>query len=191
MTGLATIGEELTAKRLDLLRQTVPGLRRMAVLWNPDSPSTVVSWQESQAAARAGGIELQSLELRSPDDLEGLVTAASRGQAQALFPLIDALTLSHRARIADLARSKRLPSILDRREFAADGGLMAYGPVIAAQYRRAAVYVDKILEGARPADLPIERPTTFELPRSTSPPQRKLGLTIPTSILQQATEVIQ
>jgi putative ABC transport system substrate-binding protein len=163
VTGLATIGDELTAKRLDLLRQTVLGLHRVAVLWNPDSPSTVVSWQETLAAARVAGVGLQSLEVRSPDELDGLVMAASRGQAQVLFPLIDALTLTHRARIADLARANHLPSILDRREYAVDGGLTSYEPNILEQQRRAAVFLDKILKGAKPADLPIERPTNLRL----------------------------
>jgi putative tryptophan/tyrosine transport system substrate-binding protein len=190
VTGLATIGDELTAKRLDLLRQAVPGLRRVAILWNPASPSTAVSWQETQAAARAAGIELHSLEVRSPDELEGLVTAAGRGQAQALLPLLDELTLSHRARIADLARANRLPSMLDRREFAADGGLMSYGPSYLDMHRRAAVYVDKILRGAKPGDLPMERPTTFDFVINLKTAQA-LGLTIPQSVLVQATEIIQ
>ena len=190
VTGLATIGDELTAKRLDLLRQTVPGLRRVAVLWNPASPSTVVSWKETQAAAQAAGIDLQPLEIRIPDELEGLVTAASRGQAQALFPLLDEVTLTNRARIADLARAHRLASILDRRDFVDDGGLMSYGPSYEDMHRRAAVYVDKILKGARPGDLPIDRPSTFDLVINLNT-ARELGLTIPHSILQQATDVIQ
>ena len=190
VTGLATLGDELTAKRLDVLRQTLPGLSRVAVLWNPDSPSTAVSWQETRAAAATAGLDVQSLEVRGPDELDGLVTAARRGQAQALFPLLDALTLTHRARIADLARANSLPSMLDRRDFVAAGGLMSYGPDYVEMHRRAAVYVDKILKGARPADLPLERPTTFEFVISLST-ARELGLTIPPSVLQQATEIIQ
>ena len=190
VTGLATIGEELTAKRLDLLRQAVPGLRRVAVLWNPDSASTAISWQETGAAASAAGIELLSLEVRGSDQLDGLVAAVGPGGAQALFPLIDALTLAHRTRIADLARANRLPSILDRREYAADGGLMAYGPNIPAQYRRAAMYVERILKGAKPADLPMERPTMFDFVINLQT-AKDLGLTIPHSVLQQATEIIQ
>jgi putative ABC transport system substrate-binding protein len=190
VTGIATIGDELTAKRLDFLKQTVPGLRRVAVLWNPASPSTVASWRETQAAAQTAGIELQSLEVRSPDELEALVTAASRGQAQALFPLLDEVTLTHRARIAALARAHRLPSILDRRDFTADGGLMSYGPSYVDMHRRAAVYVDKILRGTRPADLPVERPTTFDLAINVTTAQA-LGLTIPQTVLADATELIQ
>jgi putative ABC transport system substrate-binding protein len=190
VTGLATVGDELTAKRLELLRQTVPGLRRVAVLWNPASPSTAVSWQETQAAARALGVDLQSLEVRSPDEFEGRVAAARLGQSQALFPLLDQVTLTHRARIADLARANRLPSILDRRDFVVDGGLMSYGPNYVDMYRRAAAYVDKILKGTGPADLPIERPTTFDLAINLKTAQA-IGLTILPSVLAQATEVIQ
>jgi putative ABC transport system substrate-binding protein len=190
VTGMATIGDELTAKRLDFLKQTVPLLRRVAVLWNPASPSTVVSWKETQAAAQAAGIELQSLEVRSPDEFEGQVIAASRGQAQALFPLLDEVILTHRARIAGLALAHRLPSILDRRDFLDDGGLMSYGPDYVDMHRRAAVYVDKILDGTKPADLPIERPTTFELAINLKTAQ-VLGITVPQSVLQQATEVLQ
>ena len=188
--GLATIGDELTIKRLDLLGQAIPGLRHVAVLWNPASPSTAVSWKETEAAARAAGIELHSLEVRAPDELEGLVAAASRGQAQALFPLLDELTLAHRARIANLALANGLPSMLDRREFAADGGLMSYGPSYLDTHRRAAVYVDKILKGAKPGDVPMERPTQFDFVVNLQTAQA-LGLTIPEAVLLQATEVIQ
>ena len=118
------------------------------------------------------------------------MTAASHGQSQALLPLLDALTLTHRARIADLARANRLPSMLDRRDFVADGGLMSYGPNYADMHRRAAVYVDKILKGAKPADLPIERPATFDFAINLTTASA-LGLTIPQAVLVQATELVQ
>jgi putative ABC transport system substrate-binding protein len=190
VTGLTSISEELAAKRLELLKQTVPRLRRVAILWNPASPSTGLAWTETQGAAQALSLELQSLEVRSPDELESLLMAASREQAEVLLVLIDGLTVAHRERIADLAGANGLPSMFDTREFAAVGGLMTYGPSLLDMHRRAAVYVDKILKGAKPGELPIERPTTFDFVINLKTAQA-LGLTIPQSILVQATEVIQ
>jgi putative ABC transport system substrate-binding protein len=190
VTGLTSLGEALTDKRLDLLKQTVPGLRRVAVLWNPDSPSTGLAWKETQTAAQALSLDLQSLEVRSPDEFERLTAAANREQAQALLILIDGLTAAYPARIADAARASRLPSMFDSREYTAAGGLMIYGPSRLDMHRRAAVYVDKILKGANPGDLPIERPTRFDFIINLKTAQA-LGLTIPQSVLQQATELIQ
>jgi putative ABC transport system substrate-binding protein len=190
VTGLSATVEELTGKQLDLLRQVVPGLGRVAVLWNPVSPSTAFAWTETRAAALALGLEPQSLEVRSPEDLEGLMSATRGGQTQALLVLVDALTAAHRARIAELAQANRLPSMFDRREFAADGGLMAYGPNFVDMHRRAAVYVDKILKDAKPGDLPIERPTKFDFAINLKTAST-LGLAIPQSVLYQATELIQ
>ena len=163
VTGFTTVSLELTAKRLELLKEAVPGLARVAVLWNPASPATVFSFPETQGAAQALGIRLQSLEVRGPDDLESLLEAATRERADALFLLPDALTVAHQAQIAALAAARRLPSMFDRRAFPAAGGLISYGPDPFDMQRRAATYVDKILKGAKPADLPVERPTKFEL----------------------------
>lgn len=190
VTGLGAIVEELTGKQLDLLGQAVPGLRRVAVLWNPASPSTGFAWTETQAAARGLGLDPQSLEVRSPEELEGLISVARGAQAQVLLVLVDALTAANRARIAELALANRLPSMFDRREFAAEGGLLAYGPNFVDMHRRAADYVDKILKGAKAGDLPVERPTKFDFAINVTTASL-LGLTIPHAVLQQATEVVQ
>ena len=190
VTGLTAISVELTAKRLDLLKQTIPGLRRVAVLWNPTFVSAASAFGETQAAAQALGIRLQSLEVRSPDELESLLAAATGQQADALILLTDSITVVHGARIARRAATSRLPSIFDRRAYAVEGGLIGYGPDFLDMPRRAATYVDKILKGARPADLPVERPARFDFVINLQT-ARDIGLTIPQEVLMQATEVVQ
>jgi putative ABC transport system substrate-binding protein len=190
VTGVTAIAPELTAKRLQLLKETVPGLSRVAVLGQSDSPNAAQQMGEMQTAAQALGMELQLLLVSSPDELESVLDAAIREQAGALLPRIDPITVLHQARVATLATARRLPSMFDRREYAASGGLMAYGPNFADMQRRAATYVVQILQGARPADLPIQRPTTFDFVINFKTAQA-LGLTIPQQVLLQATEVIQ
>jgi putative ABC transport system substrate-binding protein len=200
VTGLTHSSPGLTAKRLYLLRDLLPGVSRVAVLWNSAVPDKVREFGETQAAARDLGIELQSLDVRGrlfnlaskleDEDFEAAVREASRGQAQALFTLFDPITFIYQKLIVELAAKYRLPDVYEVREFVDDGGLLAYGPNLVALYRRAAVFVDKILKGARPADLPVEQPTTFDFVLNLRTAQA-LGLTIPPTLLLQATEVIQ
>jgi putative tryptophan/tyrosine transport system substrate-binding protein len=190
VTGLTEIVPELSAKRLELLQQAVAGLARVAVLWNPAAPLAVSSFGETQDAARLLGIQLESLEARGPDDLQRLVEGVTGGRADALLVLSDPLTITHQANIAALASAGRLPSMFDRREYVAAGGLLSYGPDVVEMPRRAAVYVDKILKGASPAELPIERPMRFDFIINLKTAQA-LGLTFPNEILLQVTEVIQ
>jgi putative ABC transport system substrate-binding protein len=190
VTGLSYFNEAIVAKRLQLLKELVPGLAQVAVLRNPSIAVHAIFWQETEVAARTLGVALQPLNIRGPDDFEGAFAAATQGNAQALIALDDALTIAHRPRIVGLAATSRLPAMYGLREFPDDGGLISYGPSFADLFRRAATYVDKILKGAKPADLPVEQPTKFELVinRKTA---NALGLTVPTTLLAQADEVIE
>lgn len=188
VTGLTEIAPEIAGKRLEWLTEVVPGIARVAVLRN--AAATASEWPHIQAAAQQLRLQLHALEIRSPEDVQGAFGAATGNQAEALLLVTDPLTLTLRTQIPDLAAKSRLPSMYDRREYVELGGLAGYGPNIADLFRRAAVYVDKILKGANPADLPIERPTTFDFVINLKT-ARALGLTIPQSILMQATEVIQ
>ena len=176
---------ELIGKRLELLKELVPKLSRVAVLWNPRRPASTLAWKEIQLPALQLGVQLHSLEVRSPDDFDKAFKEATRARADALT----ALGLSRDyERIANLAAKSRLPSILSERAFAESGGLVAYGPDVADLFRRA--YVDKILKGAKPGDLPVEQPTKFELVLNLTT-AKTLRLTIPQSILVRADEIIQ
>jgi putative ABC transport system substrate-binding protein len=190
VTGLSYFNEAIIAKRLELLKELVPGLVRVAVLRNPIITVHATFWQETEVAARKLGVALQPLDVRGPEDFEASFAAATRGNAQALIAFDDPLTIGHRPRIAGLAASSRLPAMYGFREFPDDGGLMSYGPSFADLFRRAATYVDKILKGAKPADLPVEQPTKFELVinRKTA---NALGLAVPSTLLAQADEVIE
>ena len=190
VTGLSFFNEAIIAKRLEFLKEFVPGLVRVAVLRNPIVEVHPIFWQETEVAARKLGVALQPLDVRGPEDFEAAFAAATRGNAQALFAFDDPLTIAHRPRITGLAASSRLPAMYGYREFPDDGGLMSYGPNFVDLFRRAATYVDKILKGAKPADLPVEQPTKFELVinRKTA---NALGLTVPPTLLAQADEVIE
>jgi putative ABC transport system substrate-binding protein len=190
VTGLSTLAVELSAKRLQLLREIVPGVSRVAVLWNPDTPGTPAMLRQTEDAARALGIQLLKLEVRRADDIEKAFGAAVKSRAGALFTLEDRLFYGLRARVADLALKHRLPAISGLRPFAEAGGLAVYGPSDTENYRRAATYVDKILKGAKPADLPVEQPTQFELIINTKT-AKAIGLTIPQSVLLRADRIIQ
>jgi putative tryptophan/tyrosine transport system substrate-binding protein len=190
VTGLTAIAPELTAKRLQLLQEVVPSLSRVAVLWNPAFPSAAQSFEETQGAAPLLGLQLSSLELRQGEQLDRLFAATARERDDGLVVLTDAITVTQQEHIAALALEHRLPAIFDRRDFALAGGLMGYGPDFADMARRAAVFVDRILKGTKPADLPIERPQRFEFVINLQTAQT-LGLTIPSHLLAQATEVIQ
>jgi putative ABC transport system substrate-binding protein len=181
---------ELAGKKLGLLKEAFPQASRVAVLWNSDVAGMASEYSETLAAAQALGVQLQSLPVREPADLERAYATTSWGGIDALVVLYDIVTGASRARIAELAATRRLPAISGDRDYAAAGGLLAYGPKIADMYRRAAAYVDKILKGAKPADLPVEQPTRFDFVINLKTAQT-LGVTIPSSVLQQATEIIQ
>jgi len=190
ITGLDLLSGDLAGKRLQLLRETVPGLSRVAVLWNPSAPEAVAQWKITQAAAQTLGMQLQSLEVRRSDEFESAFQAAIRKRAGALILLDDTLLYTHGTKIIDLAAKSRLPVMYGFREHVEAGGLMVYGASLRDLYRRAAIYVDKILKGAKPADLPVEQPTKFDLAINLKT-AKALGLTIPQSLLQRADEVIQ
>ncbi len=190
ITGLSVQAPELGGKQLQLLKQVVPRASRVAILWNTANPYTALVVRETEAAARTLGVQLQSLPVRGPEEFEGAFEAATRGGAAALLTVGDVLTIAHRTRIVALAAKSRLPAMYTFREFVDDGGLMAYGANLADLSRRAATYVDKILKGAKPGDLPVEQPTKFELVINLRT-AKALGLTIPQSVLIRADEVIQ
>ena len=191
ITGVYSIAEELVGKRLELLKAVVPRVSRVAVLWDPDFPASARWFREAEVAARSLGVQLQSLEVRCPNpDYESAFGVATRGHAGALITLRNPPIVFHQRRIVNLATKSRLPAIYDDREFVESGGLMSYGANLADMYRRAATYVDKILKGAKPADLPVEQPTRFELVINLKT-AKALGLTIPRSILVRADQVIQ
>jgi putative tryptophan/tyrosine transport system substrate-binding protein len=190
VTGLSPIYPDLVGKRLELLKDVVPGLARVVVLWNAANPANAAAWQETQAAARALGLLLQSQDVRGPQDLEGAFARTAQARPEALLVLSDALLGMHRPQIAAFATQQQLPSMFAHREWVVAGGLMSYGASFSDLFRRAATYVDKILKGAKPADLPVEQPMQFELVINLKTAQA-LGITIPQSTLFQATEVIQ
>jgi putative ABC transport system substrate-binding protein len=187
ITGLANLNPELSGKRLELLAQVVPGLRRVAFLWDPLSPASNV--QDMEAATQALGLRLQLLEIRDVADYEAAFAAAGAEQADALM-MSGGINNRHSARIVSLAARARLPAMYVSSLFVRDGGLMAYGTNRLDLHRRAATYVDKILKGAQPADLPVEQPMRFDLAINLRTAQA-LGLTIPHQVLLQATEVIE
>ena len=188
--GLTVMTRELSGKRLDLLHEAVPGLSHVALLVDAGNPNRQAHRHAHEAAARALGIQLLPLEVRGPDEFVGAVQAATQGQAQALIMVQGALFLTQRARLAELALASRLPTMSGETGYAEAGGLMHYGPDLPGSFRRVAVYVDKILKGAQPADLPVEQPTQFELAINRKTAQA-LGLTIPSVLLFQANRVIQ
>jgi putative ABC transport system substrate-binding protein len=191
VTGLAVMGSEMTAKRLELLREAVPALARIAVLWNSANPSSTPEFKETETAARALGMQAQSVEVKDASMLDRAFAAMIREQAKAIIVLSDNMLFGQRKQIAHLAAHQRLAGIAWTREFAEDGGLlMVYGPDISEMHRRAAAYVGKILRGANPADLPVEQPTKFELVINLKT-AKALGLTIPPSLLARADQVIE
>jgi putative tryptophan/tyrosine transport system substrate-binding protein len=189
VTGFSPITPELAGKRLELLKEVVPGIRRVAVLWEPIQ-AKVPDFRETQAAAQALGLQLQPLEARSPADFAAVFAAATADPPDTLLTLGSPTTVIYRAQILDFAARARLPAMYDKKEFATDGGLMAYIPSPVEHGRRTAAYVDRILKGANPADLPIERATRFELVINIKT-AKVLGLTFPPSILARADEVIE
>jgi putative ABC transport system substrate-binding protein len=190
LTGLSLSNKELSGKRLELLKESLPRLSRVAVLTNPDIPIHGVFWKETQTAAKTLGLQLYPIKVPAPEDFDEVFRAAAHRRAEALLVFDDALTIGHRRRLVALAARHRLPAMYGTREFPDAGGLLSYGPNFFDQYRRTATYVDRILKGAKPADLPIEQPTKFELVINLKA-AKALGLTIPQSLLLRADEVIQ
>jgi putative ABC transport system substrate-binding protein len=172
------------------LKETVPKLSRVAVLTNPMNPGSAQQWKESQLPARELGLHLHSVEVTSADKLEGAFKEATKAGSGALVVMAGSLASANQKLIADLAAKSQLPTIFDRSEFVASGGLMSYGPDRAEFYRRAAVMVDKILKGAKPSDLPVERPTKFELVINLKT-AKQIGLIIPPNVLARADRVIK
>jgi putative tryptophan/tyrosine transport system substrate-binding protein len=188
LTGLSTQTTDTVSKRIELLREVVPNLRRLAILANINSPVVVLEMREAQAAANTLGLEVVTLEVERAQDIQR--TFETLGRADALYVCADPLVSANRTRINALALAARLPTMHDLREHAVPGGLMSYGPNIPDLFRRAGDYVDKILRGAKPADLPVEQPTKFDLVLNLTT-AKALGLTIPESFLLRADEVIE
>ena len=190
LTGVTTIATVLVGKRLELLKETVPKLSRVAVLWDPQDPRDRQEWKEIQLSARELGLALHSLEVSSVDKYEGAFKEAIKARIAALAMMASSLAAANLKLIADLAAKHRLPAIYERGDFVASGGLMSYGPDRAESWRRTAVFVDKILKGAKPADLPVEQPAKFELVINLKT-AKQIGVTIPPEILMDADKVIK
>ena len=190
ITGLTSISTDLIGKRLEILKEAVPRTSRVAVLRNPTAPDAALKWQEAETAGRALKLQLQSVEVRGLNDFESAFKAAIKHRAQALIVLRNPLIVNNRTKIAELAVKNRLPSIYDDREFVDAGGLMSYGTDLADLHRRAAVFVDKILKGRKPTDLPIEQPMKFEFIVNLKA-AKQIGVTIPPNVLVRADKVIR
>ena len=190
VTGFAVLTEELEPKRLELLKQALPGLSRVAILLNPTNPYSAIAWRKTQHAAETLGVKLQRVEARNPNDLERALASIAAARPQGLLVSGDRVLFAYRAAILRCVAQNRLPGVFPWREMAHEGGLMSYGPDFADLFRRAATYVDKILKGAKPGDLPVEQPTKFELVINLKT-AKALGLTIPQSLLQRADQVIE
>jgi putative ABC transport system substrate-binding protein len=190
ITGLTNVATDLAGKRLELLKETVPKLARVGVLLNPGDPSSTGSLKETKAAARELGIQVQSLEVRTRSDFETAIKTATGGPVTALIILQNALINAHRARLVELATKNRLPTMFGEAAQVELGGLMSYAPNSLELFRRAATYVDKILKGAKPADLPVEQPKKFEFIINLKA-AKQIGLTIPPNVLARADRVIR
>jgi putative tryptophan/tyrosine transport system substrate-binding protein len=187
---LSTLAPEIDGKKLELLKDIVPRLSRVAVLASSTTPGNAQALKETELAARALGVQLQFLDVLSPKTIETAFRAAAKGRADALLVLQSPVFVNERTQLAGLAVKSRLPTIYDRREFVDDGGLICYGTNFSDLSRRAATYVDKILKGAKPAELPVEQPTKFELIINLKA-AKQIGLTIPPNVLARADRVIK
>ena len=200
IAGLAAPGGNITGvtgqfgatsgKRLELLKEAVPRASRVAVLWNAANPNKALEWKETQIAARALRVTLQAAEVRTVEDFERAFSAITRGRADAMITLVDSLTIGHRRQIVEFTTKTRLPMIAAYRDFVEAGGLMSYGVRPQELYRQLAVYVDKILKGAKPGDLPVEQATTFELLINLKT-AKAFGLTMPPSLLARADHLLE
>jgi putative ABC transport system substrate-binding protein len=190
VTGTSLMAPDLGGKRLELLKELLPGISRVAVLWNAANPYSALVFKETAGAARTLEVELQSVEVREPADIDAALEAATGQRADALITVEDPLTVDLRKKIAEFAADHRLPTISGLRLYADSGFLMTYGADLADTTRRSVVYVDKILKGAKPSDLPVEQPTKFELVINLKT-AKSLGLTVPPLLLARADEVIE
>ena len=191
ITGLSTLNQDLIGNRLALLKEAVPRISRVGILWNADNPAAGIGFKEYEAAARALKIQLQSLEVRGPNpDFNAAFQATAKGRVNALITVRDAVLIGYQKRIADFAIKNRLPSMSESSQYVKAGGLMSYAVNDADQYRRAAYYVDRILKGTKPADLPVEQPMKFEFVINLRT-AKQIGLTIPQWTLMKADKVIQ
>lgn len=191
VTGLSALSPELSGKRLGLLRELIPALARVAIIWNPDVRGALLDYKETEGAARSMGLQLQSVEVSRVEDLDRAFSEITNQHAQALMVQTpNPILFAKRSQIAVFAQKSRLPSVYGQKEFTDAGGLISYGPNTADLWRRAATYVHKILKGAKPGELPVEQPARFELVVNLKT-AKMLGLAIPQSLLQQADHVIQ
>jgi putative ABC transport system substrate-binding protein len=190
VTGLTVLLSDLSGKRLELLKETLPKMTRVAALWGPRESEAIVGFKETQEAAQAFSMHLQSVEIRTAEDLEKAFTEISKARNTPLIVILNPLVTIHSKRIVELALKHHLPGMYPTKQFAEEGGLMAYGPLMADLYRRAATYVDKILKGAKPADLPVEQASKYELVINLKT-AKALGLDLPATLLARADEVIE
>jgi putative ABC transport system substrate-binding protein len=189
-TGITNMAAVLAGKRLEFLKETMPRIGRVAVLWDPQAPGSVPQWKEAQVAAAKLGLQLHSMEASSAEDYEAVFRDAVKGRSGAVMMTLNPLANSNQKALAELAVNARLPSICARGDYAENGCLMAYGPGYSIEGRDGARYVDRILRGARPAEIPVEQPTKFELIVNLKT-ARRIGITVPESVLNQADVVIQ
>ena len=189
-TGFSSIEADLAGKRLELIKETVPGISRVSVLWNPNDPSSEQQWKASQKPARELGLQLYSLQTSSADQLEHSFKTAAQVRGSGLFVISNALAASSQKQLANLAAKYRLPAVYPRTDFVIDGGLISYGPDQGERYRRVAVMIDKILKGNKPAEIPVEQPTKFELAINLKA-ANQIHLTVPPSVLARADRVIR
>jgi putative ABC transport system substrate-binding protein len=190
LTGLSSASEDLVGKRLELLKETIPKLSRFAVMLDPTDPANVDSFKETEAVAKPMGVQLQALEVRRPAELESAIQSASQAKTGGVVVLPTSILVPLRKRIAELANKNHLPTMFATSQYMDSGGLMSYGPDHSDLSRRAATYVDKILKGAKPADLPVERPMKFEFVINLKT-AKQIGLTIPPNVLARANRVIR
>jgi putative tryptophan/tyrosine transport system substrate-binding protein len=190
VTGMSALAADMASKRVELLKEVVPRAARVVVLWNSNNQSKVLEWKETEIATRAVGLTLRSVEVRAPEELNGAFTTISREKSDALITLTENLTLAFRQQIGNFALSNRLPMITELREFVVEGGLASYGTSRLDLWRRSASYVDKIIRGANPGDLPVEQPTRFELVINLKT-AKAIGLDIAPTVLTRADEVIE
>ena len=190
ITGFSHMGPELAGKRRQLLKELVPKVSRLAVLWNPANPIEVMGLRDMQAAAAAVGLEILSIEVRGPEDYPAAFAAVTAGRADALHAFVNPVNSRNYQLIVDFAFKNRLPGSFEERSFVVAGGLFSYGSSFTDTYQRSAIYVDKILKGAKPAEMPIQQPTKFEFVINLKT-AKALGLTVPQSLLLRADEVIE
>jgi putative ABC transport system substrate-binding protein len=190
VTGMSALAADLAGKRVELLKEVVPRAARVVVLWNSNNQSKVVEWKDTEIAARGVGLTLRSVEVRAPEEINRAFAAILREKPDTVITFTESLTLAFRQQIGSFALSNRLPMISELREFAVEGGLASYGTSRPDLWRRSASYVDKIMRGANPGDLPVEQPTRFELVINLKT-AKALGITVPPSLLARADEVIE